>query len=124
MGGGPNAQQAIQLLPALVTLGNAPKITLCQVVQASESLSVTPVLDRAVRDLRRQIRLRVNVTQVRGSSVPEAVTSLAKAHGCDVVILGASREGLLQQVIQGNIPEAIARGCDCTVILVRGALTD
>jgi CIC family chloride channel protein len=38
------------------------------------------------------------------------------------VVLGASREGMLKQVIQGNIPEAIARNCDCTVILVRPAI--
>jgi CIC family chloride channel protein len=39
-----------------------------------------------------------------------------------VIVLGASREGLLQQAIKGNIPEAIARYGDRTVILVRGAI--
>ncbi|MCY7275399.1 MAG: universal stress protein [Phormidesmis sp. CAN_BIN44] len=39
-----------------------------------------------------------------------------------MIVLGATREGLLQQVIKGNIPEEIARQCDCTVILVRGAI--
>jgi CIC family chloride channel protein len=37
-------------------------------------------------------------------------------------VLGASREGLLQQAIKGNIPAVIASGVECTVILVRGAI--
>jgi CIC family chloride channel protein len=48
---------------------------------------------------------------------------LAHTQHYDVVVLGASREGLLQQVVHGNIPEAIARGVNSTVILVRGALS-
>jgi CIC family chloride channel protein len=47
---------------------------------------------------------------------------LAQKDQCDVIVLGASREGMLQQAIKGNIPEAIARGCDCTVMLVRSAV--
>ncbi|WP_442942541.1 hypothetical protein [Nostoc sp.] len=47
-----------------------------------------------------------------------------KTEGYDVVVLGASREGLLQQAIQGNIPEAIASGVESTVILVRGAINN
>ncbi|HEY9654873.1 MAG TPA: universal stress protein [Crinalium sp.] len=47
---------------------------------------------------------------------------MAQKDQCDVVVVGASREGLLQQAIQGNIPETIARHCSCTVILVRKAI--
>jgi CIC family chloride channel protein len=54
--------------------------------------------------------------------VPEAIIELAQKKQCDVIILGASREGLLKQVMHGNIPEAIARNSNCTVILVRGAI--
>jgi len=131
MGGGPNTQQAIKLLPALIVLGTTPQIRLCQIFEPSQSVRETPILDQAVDKLRRQIQTRkgmslripVLATHIRGHSVPEAVTKLAQADECDVVVVGASREGLLQQVIQGNIPEAIARGCQCTVILVRCALT-
>ena len=50
------------------------------------------------------------------------MVDLAAEQGCDVIMLGASREGLLQQVIKGNIPEAITRASPCSVILVRGAV--
>ena len=59
---------------------------------------------------------------VIASSVVEGVIDLLKAQNIDVIVLGASREGLLQQAINGNIPAAIAGSVDCTVILVRGAI--
>lgn len=59
---------------------------------------------------------------VQANSVAEGVINLVQTEGYDVVVLGASREGLLQQAIQGNIPEAIASGVESTVILVRGAI--
>jgi CIC family chloride channel protein len=55
--------------------------------------------------------------------VSEAVVKLASKEKCDVIVLGASREGLLQQAIKGNIPEAIARNSNCTVILVRDVIS-
>ncbi|WP_293149875.1 universal stress protein [Okeania sp. SIO2C9] len=47
-----------------------------------------------------------------------AVVNFADTHNCDVVVIGAIKEGFLKQAINGNITEAIARGCYCTVILV------
>jgi CIC family chloride channel protein len=41
-----------------------------------------------------------------------------------LVLLGASRESLLNQFLNGNIPSTIARAVNCTVILVRGELSD
>ncbi|MEN9871143.1 MAG: hypothetical protein RLZZ171_2131, partial [Cyanobacteriota bacterium] len=38
-----------------------------------------------------------------------------------LVILGASNEGLLQNVINGNIPEAIAHHANSTVIIFRNS---
>lgn len=138
MGGGPNAECAVRLLPALISLGRSPKIRLCQVFKPSESVAQTPILDQAVSNLRRQLHSPLAVlkglhqrsepipvigTLLRGNSVSEAVTKLAQSDKSDVVVVGASREGFLQQVINGNIPEAIARDCSCTVILVRGAIS-
>ena len=45
--------------------------------------------------------------------------ALAIANSTDVTILGASREEMLQQAIEGNIPAAIARHSNCSAILVR-----
>ncbi|NET38867.1 MAG: CBS domain-containing protein [Cyanothece sp. SIO1E1] len=118
--GGPNAQQALQLLPALASLGRVPKIKICQVFQPGQ---VTPPdtdrLQQAEQDLTPRVDGSVEAISVVGTSIPDTVIDLAHQHQCHVILVGASREGLLQQVIKGNIPAAIARGSNCTVILVR-----
>ncbi|MBD2250761.1 chloride channel protein [Nostoc parmelioides] len=124
MAGGPNARIAIKLLPALVTLSDDPQIRLTRVFKPWEFRPDMTVLEQAIRQLmrRRQLSSTVIAAPVQADSVVEGVIKLVETEGYDVVVLGASREGLLQQAIQGNIPEAIASGVDSTVILVRGAI--
>ncbi len=122
--GGPNAKAAIGLLPALVTLGHAPEIRLCQVFSLSESEPDMTILEQASHELvhHRHFSSPVVAASVKANSVAEGVIDLIKTHHFDVVVLGASREGLLQQAINGNIPAAIASRVESTVILVRGAI--
>ncbi|ARV61574.1 chloride channel protein [Nostocales cyanobacterium HT-58-2] len=124
MAGGPNAWVAIKLLPALITLGNDPKVRLTRVFKPSEIEPDMTVLEEAIRQLirRRKLGSTVFAAPVKSNSVSEGVINLVKKEHYDVVVLGASREGMLQQAITGNIPETIASGVDSTVILVRGAI--
>jgi CIC family chloride channel protein len=124
MAGGPNASAAVQLLPALMNLGNEPHIRLCQVFAPSHPEPDITVLKQAFQHLMRHRKLSNSVVAdaIKANSVSEGVINLVKTDHYDVVVLGASREGLLQQAIKGNIPEAIASGVDTTVILVRGAM--
>ncbi|MDF2388013.1 chloride channel protein [Nostoc ellipsosporum NOK] len=126
MAGGPNSRVALKLLPALMTLGDEAEIRLTQVFKPSEIKPDMTVLEQAIRQLmrRRKLSSTVVAVPVQANSVAEGVINLVKTEGYDVVVLGASREGLLQQAIQGNIPEAIASGVESTVILVRGAIND
>ena len=120
--GGPNSRQAIQLLPAFARLTQQPQVFLCQVHQAEQLPSDLEALKDAMVFLSNRLRCPVVLRSVCANSVSEAVVDLAQKDQCDVIVLGATREGLLQQVINGNIPEEIARQCACTVILVRGAI--
>ncbi len=117
--GGPNSQRAVQLLPALVAIAPSPEIRLCQVCPPSKSEPDTAALDRASKMLDRRVNVPVISTLMCATSVAEAALDLAQKDQCDAIVLGASREGMLQQAIKGNIPEAIAKGCNCTVMLVR-----
>jgi CIC family chloride channel protein len=45
---------------------------------------------------------------------------IAEKEESDVILLGASRENLMQRALRGNIPEAIARQNERITILVRG----
>jgi CIC family chloride channel protein len=119
--GGPNAQYAVHLLPALIKLSVRPDVKLCQVFHPDATIQDTTTLEFDVDYLRQRLNVSVLMTPVCAASVPDAIVDMAQKDQCDVIVLGASREGLLQQVLQGNIPEAIAHNCDCTVILVRKA---
>lgn len=119
--GGPNSSYALKLLPALAQLATTPILKVAQVFPPSILLPDTTGLDKAAYFLSHKLNTGVATIPVRSYSVAEAVIHLAHADHCDVVVLGASREGLLQQVVHGNIPEAIARGVNSTVILVRSA---
>ncbi|NES82705.1 MAG: CBS domain-containing protein [Moorea sp. SIO2B7] len=125
MAGGPNAQRAIKFLPALTGLynsPNSPKVWLCQVHRPSQSDPIWDEIEEAAYSLRSELSSPITPICVRSYSVSDALIHLATAERCDVVMLGASREGLLQQAIHGNIPEAIALGVKSTVIIVRGAI--
>lgn len=117
--GEPKQAAAMQLLPTLVSLSSKPEIRLCQVFDESTIDFDTEAIELGAKSLSRRIGTDVVTTLVCSDSVPSAVMDLASKNRCDVVVVGASREGFLTQVVNGNIPEAIARGCDCTVILVR-----
>lgn len=121
--GGPNSQHAIKLLPALVSLSKTPEIRLCQVFHPSDMTYDTRLLEEDATFLRQRLQRSVLTLPVCANSVSEAVIDMAQKNQCDVIVVGASREGLLQQAIHGNIPEAIARNSQCTVILVRKAFT-
>ncbi|HEY9673128.1 MAG TPA: chloride channel protein [Waterburya sp.] len=117
--GGPNSSYALQLIPALASHVSAPKLKVVQVFSPSTLLPDTVGLEKAAYFLSQKLACNVVAIPVRSYSVPDAMIRLAHSEQCDVLVLGATREGLLQQVVHGNIPEAIARGVNSTVILVR-----
>jgi CIC family chloride channel protein len=120
--GGPNSQQAIKLLPALTALSHKPKVSLCQVFEPDTNGEVKTSLDHALRILKPKLNGAVTSHAIYNDSILEGILSLATAEKSEVIILGASREGLLQQAVHGNIPAAIARHSKQTLILVRGPL--
>ncbi|MBW4654301.1 MAG: chloride channel protein [Kaiparowitsia implicata GSE-PSE-MK54-09C] len=121
--GGPNMQQALKLLPSLIQIGQQPEVRICQVILPNSPTLITQPLQDAAAQLKRHVDCPVVARPIWGESVADTILQLAERKPYDVIVLGASREGLLTQVMQGNIPEAIARHSRSTVILVRGALS-
>ncbi|MGB3404122.1 MAG: chloride channel protein [Microcoleaceae cyanobacterium] len=113
---------ALQLLPALMQLSLQPNVLLLKVIKDHHVEEEIQTLDFVAQGLSSYIEASIDVTAVCTQFVAHGVLDVAHQRQCDVIVLGASQEGMLRQVIQGNIPEAIARGCDCTVILVRPAI--
>jgi chloride channel protein, CIC family len=130
MAGGPNATLAIALLPALTTLSRQPQVHLCQVFEPTDGTPDLTILDRAANLLQPALggracqndnRAAIKTVPLCGNSIPDAVLSYARQESTEAIVLGASRAGILQQVVNGNIPAAISQGSDRTVILVRGS---
>ena len=122
--GGPNAQAALRLLPALATLGKSPDVRICQVFNHEPSAQDISALRQVQQALSPLLSCPTLSRPIVSDSIAEAIVRLAWREDCDVIILGASRESLLNQVLHGNVPAAIARHSKRTVILVRGAIAD
>jgi chloride channel protein, CIC family len=122
--GGPNSEYALQLLPALTSLGRAPEIHLCQIFTPTQYPPDLHNLQMAADFIRQNLDMVPTITPLYADTIATAAIDFATTKQCDAIILGASRESLLQQTIQGNIPDSIARGANCTVIVVRKADRD
>jgi CIC family chloride channel protein len=118
--GGPNAQSAQRLLPGLISLGSAPEIQLCTICHPEKGQCLTPQhLGELADQMEKTLHRRVSTHVITHTSVAQAVANLAQRCHSDAILLGASRENLLSQVIKGNVPLEIALQTDITVILLR-----
>jgi chloride channel protein, CIC family len=118
--GGPNAKLALELLPALTVLSDRPHVRLCQVFEPTDGSQEMTTLDRTSEILQLTLaRTAISKVSLYGNSIPTAVLNYAQQDGSDAIIIGASRAGILQQAIDGNIPAAISQCRDRTVIVVR-----
>ncbi|MGB2926839.1 MAG: chloride channel protein [Limnothrix sp.] len=127
--GGQNVQRALDFLPALLYLNpendhySLPsQICLCQVYKPRAQTQQFPLLVAARKELKQYVDVPITPLPVRSRFVADSLIRIIKQETYDIVVLGASSESLLQQALHGNIPEAIAKGTNRTVIIVRGAL--
>jgi nucleotide-binding universal stress UspA family protein len=117
--GGPHATFALKLLPAIAnTYGSS--VTVIMVVppgvSAEQKNEYQQVVDDAVAFLKNK------VPQVKGKLVNAVSISsgiLHEAEKYDGCIIGAAREGLMQQILFGSIPERIARSGSQTLIMAK-----
>jgi CIC family chloride channel protein len=98
-------------------MSKIPEIILCQISQPNQKQDTT-LLKETVQRLEHHLHGSIKITPISASSVSEAVIGCSQRDHSDVIMIGASRDRLLRQVMHGNIPEAIAWSLNCTVILV------
>ena len=117
--GGDRINKLLTVLPALTKLDYIPpKIQICQ-VSPSDRSQFTDDFNHAAHSLQKAMNCPIIPLLISANSVSDAVIGLTKRKKYGLVILGASNEGLLQNVVKGNIPEAIARHANSTVIIFR-----
>ncbi|MGI0482900.1 chloride channel protein [Geminocystis sp. CENA526] len=120
--GGPNAQEGLKLLPAFLGIYSQeklPPVYLAKVHSPEKTQIDLRNLHLAVKKLRNLVTTEVQPLIISSPSVVSAILHLAQSQNAELVILGASRESLLQQAWYGNIPESIASKLDTTVIIIR-----
>jgi CIC family chloride channel protein len=118
--GGPNAHSAQRLLPGLLTLGHAPEIQLCTICHPEKGECLTPQhLSELAAELEFTLKRPVYTQVLTHPSVSEAILDMANLCRTDAILLGASRENLLSQVLKGNVPLEIADQTEATIILLR-----
>ncbi|WP_319421298.1 chloride channel protein [Pleurocapsa sp. FMAR1] len=120
--GGDRIKKLLTILPALATLDSIPpKLQLCQVSPPDRTQLPAGDFHKAAELLRKAMKCPVMLLPISAYSVSETIVNLTKRRKYGLVILGASNEGLLQNVVKGNIPEAIARQANSTVIIFRSS---
>jgi CIC family chloride channel protein len=119
--GGDRINKLLTILPALAKVySTPPQLKLCQ-IYAPGNTPHTADLRQAIDLLNSEIDLPISSLLIPADSVADTIINLTQKQRYDLVILGASNEGLLQTVVQGNIPEAIARYANSTVIIFRSS---
>ena len=117
--GGDRINKLLSILPALANLGQIPpKIQICQ-ISPSEQTQPSADFKRAAEAVNQIVSCPVFPLLLTNHSVSQAVIELTQQRRYGLVILGASNEGLLRNAVKGNIPEAIARYSNSTVIIFR-----
>lgn len=113
--GGPNAEFATEIARALA-LTNDATVEVLHVWNDSETSESAgrAILDRTVQLLD---GVETTTTLVERDDVVEAIVERSMEH--DLTVIGASREGLLQQLVFGAIPETVGRRAGSTVIMAK-----
>ncbi len=121
--GGERIKKLLTILPALAQLSHIPpKIQLCQVSYPDQSLDFSEDFEQAAILLKKNLSYPVIPLLIPAYSVSTAIIELTQRKKYGLVLLGASNEGLLQNVVRGNIPSAIAHHANSTVIIFRSSI--
>jgi len=114
--GGPNAVLALEMALVLAKRSKA-EVTLLNVARKGTEETGRRMLERTLQQVKPKRPVRTQV--ITGDHVVKGI--LKEARDYDYVIMGASREGIFQQILFGVIPEQVAKRCPKTVIMVKGA---
>jgi CIC family chloride channel protein len=120
--GGPNIQEGLKLLPAFFNVyqhSKLPSVWLTQVYSKDKQQLDLKDLRSAAERLGKVMATDIHILPLCDDSVVSAIVHTAEIYHAELVIVGASREGLLKQAWYGNIPEQIADTLNNTVIIIR-----
>ncbi len=120
IGGGPHSRLALKLAWEIAQVVGA-EITALRVVRPearSDAETEREVLRQIIEDRLGEAGEAVRLQVVEGGDIAAAILAEA-AQGYDLLLIGASEEWFLKEMLFGSIPDRIADGASCSVLLVR-----
>jgi nucleotide-binding universal stress UspA family protein/L-asparagine transporter-like permease len=124
--GGPNSRRAVKLAVSMASAAESEpvKVTLLHVIPPNAHSSYHVRAAQAFHEsLEGVFYDNIETRIVEGNDVVETVLSVAAPReenpGCDLIVIGATREPLLKNLFMGSVPSQIAQQADVTVIMVK-----
>ncbi len=120
IGGGPHSRLALKLAWEIAQVVGA-EVTALRIVRPesrSDLETEREVLRQIVEDRLGEVGEQVVLRVVEGSDIAAAILAEAE-QGYDLLLIGASEEWFLKEMLFGSIPDRIADGASCSVLLVR-----
>ncbi len=117
--GGPHASFALELLPAVAnTFGSSVTVTMVVPpgLAGEERTKFQERINKSVDFLKGKIS-QVDGKLIESNTITTGILEEVEKYGACVI--GAAREGIMQQIIFGSIPERIAKNSSQTLIMVK-----
>lgn len=115
--GGPHAALASEVARAIAHSTGA-RIEVLRIVAPDADDDERAFADETIEDALEGLhRVESEGTVIEADNIVDAIIDRAADH--DLTVIGATREGLLQRLVFGTIPEQVAEGVESTVILTR-----
>lgn len=117
--GGPHANFALSLLPAIAN-AYASAVTVTMVVPPGVSAEQRTVYQQRIDEAVNFLKDKIPVVQgklINARSISAGI--LKEVEKFDACLIGAAREGMMQQIVFGSIPERIAKSCSQTLIMAK-----
>ena len=123
VGGGPHARLALRLAWDIAKAEKA-SLTVLHILPEMEEMEVEmDVLRQLVEDVLGRIPEEITFSLRCSDSLAEGIlaesTQVTDQMGYDLIAIGASEEWFLRNLLFGSIPDRIADGAPCSVLMVR-----
>ncbi|MFC7046435.1 amino acid permease [Halobacteriaceae archaeon GCM10025711] len=115
--GGPHAEYAAEVARAIAHTTGA-SITVLSVVEPDVTDKQREAASASVEDVAASLDdVSCDTRLVESTDVVDGIVEVSSEH--DLTIIGATREGLFQQLVFGSIPEAVGQRAEGTVIMAK-----
>jgi amino acid transporter/nucleotide-binding universal stress UspA family protein len=115
--GGPHAEYAAELIEPIVKETGA-EVTACYVIPSDADRAQEEEAERWMRHTLRNVDLGdVQFRAIRSDSVANGIVATASEY--DLVVLGAAKTGIFQNMLFGEIPDRVGRYAASSVMLVK-----